>query len=122
VASTITDGTTTLSPRLVVGYETARPLRNVIHPIVGATTDGSVAVTLRPAGLRTGTLTLLHDTLAQAQIMEALLVQDKVFTLADSDEPAAALTFVTAVGELRVYLSDDRAAVLVEAPFQEVAL
>ncbi|RZU64609.1 hypothetical protein EV379_0912 [Microterricola gilva] len=116
--STITDGTTTITPLLVLGYEATRQGRNIIHPIIGRPDPD---VTLAPAALRTGTLSLLfkdEPTAAGCMTMHAAAA---VFTVDRDDLPGASMRYVVA-GRIGVTL--DPATLLrcvVTVDFQEVA-
>jgi hypothetical protein len=103
MTTTISDGTTSYIPLLALGWESSREAQNVLHPIVGS---ASVEVTLRPAGLRTGTLELLTETLDDALNIEALAAQAKVLTLTHDDLLSLAMSFV-ASGDITVTLDED---------------
>lgn len=119
MSSTISDGTTTITPAEVDGYDSARPSRNLVHDIIGTTEP---AVTLRGAGLRTGTLSCVMGTdRALATQLEAMLSAPGVFTFATSDVADLGMSFIVA-GDLHVQLDDDTRSVwIVAVPFQEVA-
>ncbi|CAO1650539.1 hypothetical protein NYA9BBAC_00907 [Salinibacterium sp. NYA9b] len=118
MASTISAFGYSITPELVDGYKSSRESRNVIHTILGTNTP---AVTLRTAGLRTGTLTALFKTLAEAQVLENALLAGAVLTFADTDNDGLLMDFVVD-GEISVELEDDgRALWLVEFDYQEVS-
>lgn len=118
MATTISDGTTSLSPLLITGWQSTRKSGNVLHDIVGAST---VEATLREAGLRAGTLTLLCATLDAALAIEALASQAKDLSLDDDDHPALAMDFVAA-GSIVVQIDEDtRELWTVAIDFQEIA-
>lgn len=115
--STISNGTSTVTPVTVTGYAATRASRNVLHAIIG-TPDP--AVTLRPAGLRTGTLEALFDTRADAQSAVTILASDAALTFVDTDHPSISMTFVLD-GDVTMALDDDtRALWLVSFDYQEV--
>lgn len=118
MATTISDGTTTIHPEQVLGYESARPGGNLVHTIL----DGSIAVSLRPAGLRTGTLELLFPLEADAAAAEELHRTAASFTLTEPDRPTIAMSYVLADGgELGRALDDEtRDHWVVSVDFQEV--
>ena len=117
MTTTISDGTTTLTPLLITGWETARAARNVLHEIIERP---AVDVTYRPAGLRFGTLEALLPTLEDALVLETLLCQARPFTLADTDHPLLDMAFV-ASGDITVTLDDEtRIQATVGWDFQEV--
>jgi hypothetical protein len=117
MAHTISDGTTVITPRHITGFESSRPTKTVVHTVVGSAAS---AITLRPAGLRTGTLEAIFDTLTQALALEALLAQAKSFALTVSDAPALGMAFV-AVGNITADLDPDTDLWVVTSGFQEVA-
>lgn len=80
--TTISDGTTTITPILIDGYQSNRDSGNVGHSILG-TNERSLS--LRPAELRSGRLTALVEDRAAAAALEALLAQAKLFTFSDAD-------------------------------------
>ncbi|MBH0054486.1 hypothetical protein I6E74_09945 [Salinibacterium sp. SWN139] len=118
MASTFSTAEATVTPVVVDGFKSSRESRNVIHNVLGA---NAPAVTLRDAGVRTGTLTALFRTLAEAQSFEAVLATGQVIQFEDSDNATLTMDFILD-GELTVELEDDsRSLWLVEFDFQEVA-
>ena len=101
--TTISDGTTTITPILVTGWDTTRDTQNVVHVIVGR---ADADITYRAAGLRSGDLVLLCASLEIALQVEALAAQPKKLTLADPDHPAINMAFI-ADGRIRVELDDE---------------
>ena len=79
---TISNGTTALTPVLVLDYATARSGRSVVHDVLGS---GSPDVTLRPMASRSGVLNLFVLTAADAQAMEALHLTGAPMTYTDPD-------------------------------------
>ena len=51
----ITSGATVIAPTMILGYESSRPTRTLIHDVPGRSDPDA---TLRPAGLRKGRMTL----------------------------------------------------------------
>lgn len=116
--STLTNGTITVDPQLIDGYESTRPSRNVVHAILGTNVP---AFTLREAGLRTGKLRALVLTRAVAVSLETMLSGDDLCTLTDADDSTLNMTFVC-VGDIAVSLDDDtRSLWWVEFEYQEVS-
>lgn len=116
--TTITDGTTTVTPTTVTGYQADQQSRNVLHTLIGA---AGQTVTLLPTGLRSGRMTVVFPTLATAQALETMLQAASVFTLADPSF-AIGMNFVLAAnGKLSLQLdAQSSAAWLVVFDFQEV--
>ena len=115
--TSISDGATTITPLLVTGWESSRETQNVLHVIVGR---ADVDVTFRAAGLRSGTLTALCDSLELALQLEVLLAQPKRFTLTDTDHAAVNMAFVVA-GAIAVQLDDEtRVQATVAVDYQQV--
>ncbi len=80
--TSISDGTTTVTPLLIDGYESTRNSRNVTHEILGSNVP---AFSLRPARLRSGRLTALLEDRAAAVALESLLAGAHLFTFTDTD-------------------------------------
>jgi hypothetical protein len=115
--TTLSDGTTTVTPILVDGYTSTRESGNVVHTIISSV---SPEVTLRAARLRTGTLRLLFATQAEALVGEALHALPVVLVLADPDVSGINMSYV-AHGNIEVSLDDaTRTAWIVSVDFQEV--
>lgn len=89
--STITDGTTTIAPALVMGYRTSQPGRNAFHDILGRPDPD---VSLAPAGLRRGTLTLFFLTEADAEACRQLHSNPAVFTYTADDNTTTSMRYV----------------------------
>lgn len=77
---TISDGTTTLTPLLVLDYTTFRAGRSVVHDVLGS---GNPDVTLRPMASRSGVLNLFVLTAADAQALETLHMTGLPMTYVD---------------------------------------
>lgn len=117
MAVTITRGASSVSPRLVLGYQSERTAGNLIHPIIGRADPD---VTLAAAGLRTGTLELLCLTLADALAVEDLHAGEGVCELEDTDAPGLGMYYVAA-GKIELELDDETRAVwIVRVEYQEV--
>lgn len=87
--TTISDGTTTITPILIDGYETERSSNNVKHDILGTPVP---AFSLRVAGLRTGRFTALLENRAAAVALENMLTGATLFTFTDT-ETTLSMTF-----------------------------
>lgn len=90
----ITSGTTTVTPDLRVGYAASRTPRTSVHRLL----NGSISTTLREAALRSGTLTLLFTSEAQANACVALHRTAARFTITDPDAPWGDMTYVLSEG------------------------
>lgn len=117
--TTITWGTAeAITPELVTGYDPARELRTIAHDILGSP---AVALTLRPAGLRTGTLELFFTTHAAAADAEAQHALPRVFTITDPPVPGMVLRYVAADGRLELRQAEPGMPPwLLRVPFREV--
>ena len=103
--SSISDGTTTITPILITGWQTARDGGNVLHNIIDRADD---EVTFHPATLRTGELEALVLTLEAALTLETLLAKPQKLTLTDADHPGVNMTFVVPEGgSITVTLDDE---------------
>lgn len=78
----ISDGTTTLVPRLVLDVATYRASRSIVHEVLGSP---SPDITLRPLGTRSGVLTLFVLTAADARALEELHLTGLPMTFTDPE-------------------------------------
>lgn len=107
----------TSSPLVVVGYDSARAGRNVFNPVLGR---GYPDVTLQPATPRTGTLTFLFTSEADAAECERMHRGTDLLTLTDSDLSTIGMTYVLD-GNLRRQLDPETLSVwTVAVDYQEV--
>jgi hypothetical protein len=119
MATTITYNSTTITPKLVLGWETSQDTSNVIHEILGKT---SPDVTLRGAKMRTGTLTTLWETATAADTCRTLHSNAGVFTLASTEVSQASMHYVVA-GVVTTTLDTESVSVwTVSIDFQEVTV
>lgn len=117
MATTISDGTTTITPELVLGYQANQETRNVLHTILGNATPD---VTLRPANLRTGTLEMLFLTAEDANVAREMHTYPIVLTFSSTEIPYADMQYVPA-GTVSTVLEDEtRSLWTFSVDFQEV--
>lgn len=122
VSTIITHNTGVITPEVVNGYDAAREARTIVHTILGRPDPD---ITLRPAGLRSGTLTLVFATGAAAASAEAALLFPQVLVLSDPDVPQVAMSFVVGPegqASTRSLDLDTQTVWLLELPFQEVTV
>lgn len=114
---TVNDGTgATISPLLVLGYETDRESQNIIHDIIG----GGIGVTLIRPRPRSGTLELLFNAEGPSKNAMDLLSRETTFTLSDTDLDSVAMAFVPS-GSIGLALdSATRKEWTVSVDYQEV--
>lgn len=118
MSTTVSNGTDTWTALIIDGYEDARAGRNNLIPILGT---NERAVFYRPGALRTGSVRVLFESFALASGLRDALAEGETFTLADTDEPDIAMTFVLA-GDAALSIEDEtRSAWWVEFDFEEVA-
>ncbi len=119
MASLITagDGTgNTTSPALVLGFEATQESLNIVHDIIG----GGVGVTLVRPRPRSGTLSLLYLTEADADAARLLHGRETTFTLTDADRPTLTMTYAVN-GTIGIALdSQGRRRWTVDVGFQEL--
>lgn len=119
MTTTITTGSTTITPVLVLGWQTSQESRNIIHAIIGRSDP---EVTLQPANLRTGTLQLFFTTEAAAEEARVLHSGAAVFYL-DSDEITSANMYYVVNGSISAALEDDtRLYWTVSVDYQEITV
>jgi len=118
VATTISDGTDTLTATIMDGYSAIRAGRNVVRRVLNSNVP---AISLRPAALRRGRHRLVFESESVAEDAAAMLASAAELTLADTDRPNVGMTFVVPEGgDIRVELDDEtRDAWIVEFDFQE---
>lgn len=104
-------------PIQVVGYESSRQSANVFHEVIGRSYPD---VTLRPAGLRTGTFSFLFDNEVDAAECERMHSTTAVLTLDDPEVPTAATRYV-ADGQISRRLDSESMVLwVVSVAYQEV--
>jgi hypothetical protein len=112
------DASAVTRPLLVLGYETSWAAGNIVHNIIGTTLP---AVTLRAAGYRTGTLSLLYSDEALAQAAVQLHRKAARFSLTDTDRPSINMTYV-ASGSISLRLDPETLTIWVlEIDYTEVS-
>lgn len=118
MSTSVTDGTTTLYPDVVDGWEASRQSQNIVHQILGRANPD---VTIRPPMLRTGTLRMVFG--AEADAAEAVSVHAAADTcsLVSTDRDEIDMTYVTS-GRIGISLDDaTRDVWVVEIDYQEVS-
>jgi len=121
MATTITSGASTLSPTVVDGYEANREAQTIVHVIPGSATPD---VILRPALLRSGTLTCMwHGASSEANSKTAadLLATAATFALVSTDRTSIPMPFVVTGTVTRRLEDQSRDAWIVSFGFQETA-
>lgn len=84
MATTISDGMSSVTPILVVEYVHRRQTRTIVHDVIGS---GVPDVTLRPAGTRSGRLSAVLTDRGDVATLDAMLASAAVLTIASDDEP-----------------------------------
>jgi len=87
----ITQGDTLIKPLSAPGYESTRPSRNIVHPILGRRVPD---ITLRPAGVRTGTLRLIFPDDIESAVAEEALAAGGEFVLTHTDSITVDMLFI----------------------------
>lgn len=117
MSTTITDGTTSVTPLLVTDYEHRREARTIVHEPIGRPDPD---ITLRPASTRSGTLRAVLTASADVTALDALLARATVLTATSTDEPRLdGLRFVVAGDDTRVRL-EGTSSWVVEWGYREV--
>lgn len=110
-------GAGTTTPILVLGYETKREGRNIVHDLLG----GGIAVALVAPRPRSGALELLYESETLAAACVALHSLETTFTLADTDRPSIAMAYVVGPGGVGLALDDEtREMWIVTVEYQEI--
>lgn len=104
MSASISNGTSTITPLAVVGYESTRASGNILHSVIGR---GDVDVSFAPTGLRTGTLTLLFASAALAIAAEVFYsATGGKFVYTDTDYTGLTMTHVPSGNIVVSYLDD----------------
>jgi hypothetical protein len=115
--ATITYAGVTIRPDLILGMKWEREPATIVHKLLAVP---AVAVTLRPAAKRTGTLALFFLTEAAALSADRSLGLPEVFTLVDDEHPGRGMRFVVADSLAAELDSQTRLRWVVSAGFAEV--
>lgn len=115
--TTLNNGTDTITPTLVTGFQATNSSRTIIHPII----LGGIDVSILDDDPRAGSLELFFDTEADAEAARVLLAVAAVWTLTDPDVAAVGMTFVRE-GSMRIQLNPEtRTRWTLDVGFQEVS-
>jgi hypothetical protein len=118
MSTTITDGTTTVTPDEVLGYAASSTSGNAVHVLADST---ELDVTLGGDQPRKGTLSLLFVARADAWAARAMLIGVSTFVLVSSELPDIGMTFIR-TGDMDIQLdSETLAAWTLSVPFQELS-
>lgn len=116
--TTLSNGTTTITPDIVDGYFSARTVRNVLHDILDRPDPD---VSFATAATRAGALRLVFALEADALAAVAAHADAATWTLTDIDRPTLDMAYVVADGELSIALDDETRDIwIVTVPFREV--
>lgn len=94
--STFTDYITTITPKLVYGYESTRRGQAVVHSLIDE--FATPHVTVRPAGPRSGRMSALFESLSAALTFEAMLSNATMVTFTDASVAPINMVFVVPEG------------------------
>ena len=111
------NGQTTVVPTLVLGYDSGRNTRSVLHTLM----SGIVVAVLYDAQLRVGTLQLFFASAADADRARTLHATAGVWQLTDPDNTTENMRYVVTGGQLRKYQTENRARWILEVPYGEVS-
>lgn len=119
--ATISTGTETLTPDLVLGWDTARTSKTVQHDVID---NPEPVVVLRSPRTRSGTLSLFFVSLADALTAVDLHSGFNLFTFDGApQEPGLTLTYVVTDPGVRLSSEgDEHTRWRVEIGYREVAL
>lgn len=118
MTTTLTNGTVTVTPDEVNGYESTQTVRTVVHRVLGRPDPD---VTLRPAATRAGRLELVFGDEVAAAAAVTAHAAPSVWSIATTDIDTIDMAYVVADGDITRNLDDSRVAWLVSIPFVEVA-
>lgn len=116
----ILHGSTTITPTLILDFESTSQSRNVVHVIPGRTHPD---ITFRPGNLRTGTLRMMFaaiDAQEDSKACEDVHRTGGVFTLTSTDLDSIQMSYVVD-GTIRRFLNKELPDTwVVEVDYQEV--
>lgn len=117
--ATIDNGTTVLTPDLVLAWQASRPSLTSVHQIIGR---AEPEVTLRDAGARSGTLRIFFLDYPDAQAAQDELSLAAVWDLDAPEVTGLSMHFVVAGSDVSIEaVGGDLDHWVVECGFQEVA-
>ncbi|AOX46704.1 hypothetical protein [Microbacterium sp. BH-3-3-3] len=120
MATLITVGDATIAPQQVMSITSEQASGTIIHPILGRAYPD---VTIRPAGLRTGTIEMGFygpNSEAESATARALIAAGGIFTIASEERATLSMTCV-ASGRISLTLEDvTRDAWVLAVDYQEV--
>lgn len=112
-----------ITPDMVLSFQSSREAGNIVHPILGRANPD---VTFRPAMLRTGTLQLgFYASTAEADSLaaEEAHALGVVFTLASTDRSSIEMSYVVSGGVVRsLVVPSGQGAWTLDIDFQEVGV
>lgn len=102
--TSLSNGTTTINPVAVLGYESTSEHGNIVHRILGSE---QVDVLLRPASLRSGSMTLLMGIdEAGSAAAETALRTATIWTLTPGNDPSTVGMRFVVTGDVTRTLDD----------------
>ena len=112
-------GSPVVSPRLVLGWQTGRPARTIVHELLHSEEP---VVSLAAPGVRRGTLSYFFESAEAAATCWDMHTATAVFTLtAPVSDSVQVLRYVVTGGDLRMSLDEATAKqVVIEVPYLEV--
>ncbi len=93
MSAIITHDAGTITPTAVSSYEAEQAAGNIVHDVLGRAHPD---ITFRPAGLRTGTLTLTFASAVDANAARLALATGTVFELVAPEQPTIDMAYVVA--------------------------
>lgn len=117
MSTQISDGTTTVTPDVVDGFNSTRDTGIRVHVILGRDVPD---ITYQTGKLRTGTLRLIFADETESATAEDLHISGAILTMVSSDRTAANFSYV-ATSVMRELDDETRDVWIVEVEYQEVA-
>lgn len=119
MATILISGSTVITPSVVTAIDTERVSGNRVHDIIGRANPD---VTLRPAGTRSGTLSIVFvgaTSEADSAEAETALAAAAIWTLSSDDRASLEMSFVTS-GRIARTLDARTGTWTLEVEFREV--
>jgi hypothetical protein len=113
---TISDGVTSFSPLLVLGWNDSSEARNIEHNIIGRP---DLSFSLQDDSLPAGELQLLFDDRAEVLDARETLRSGGVFTHVDTERPELNISFCR-IGQMRLDQDETRQFWTITVGYQQV--
>jgi hypothetical protein len=116
MTTTLSSAAGSITPKLILGWESIQESKTQTHPIIGA---AKLDITIRPALKRSGTLRMLFNTETQANNCRNIHTAAGVITMVSTDLDHIDMKYVV-TGDTHVQIADTMNHWIVSVVYQEV--